>query len=75
MNTRNFLPFASESAISKSTSAPSERPIQFFWRRFVESGQSIVSKPDNYKATSIKTAVYPGFPTDLQQPFTVLQTQ
>ena len=35
----------------------------------------IVSKPQNYKATSIKTAVYPGFPTDLQQPFTVLQTQ
>ena len=35
----------------------------------------IVSKPQEYKATSIKTAVYPGFPTDLQQPFTVLQTQ
>jgi len=27
------------------------------------------------KATNIKTAVYPGFPTDLQQPFTVLLTQ
>ena len=35
----------------------------------------IVQKKDNYKATSIKTAVYPGFATDLQQPFTVLQTQ
>jgi UDP-N-acetylglucosamine 1-carboxyvinyltransferase len=35
----------------------------------------IVSKPQTYRATSIKTAVYPGFPTDLQQPFTVLQTQ
>lgn len=35
----------------------------------------IISKNDNYRATSIKTAVYPGFPTDLQQPFTVLQTQ
>ena len=33
-------------------------------------------KTDNkYNATSIKTAVYPGFPTDLQQPFTVLLTQ
>ena len=32
-------------------------------------------KPDSYKPTSIKTAVYPGFATDLQQPFTVLQTQ
>ena len=35
----------------------------------------IVSKPETYKATNIKTAVYPGFATDLQQPFTVLQTQ
>ena len=34
-----------------------------------------VHKPDKYNATSIKTAVYPGFATDLQQPFTVLQTQ
>ncbi len=35
----------------------------------------IVSKKDKYKATDIKTAVFPGFATDLQQPFTVLQTQ
>ena len=35
----------------------------------------LVQKPESYKATSIKTAVYPGFATDLQQPFTVLQTQ
>ena len=35
----------------------------------------MVQKPDKYKATNIKTAVYPGFATDLQQPFTVLQTQ
>lgn len=35
----------------------------------------IVSSQDKYRATSIKTAVYPGFPTDLQQPFTVIQTQ
>lgn len=35
----------------------------------------IVSKPDQYKPTSIKTMVYPGFPTDLQQQFTVLLTQ
>ena len=28
-----------------------------------------------HKTTNIKTAVYPGFPTDLQQPFTVLLTQ
>lgn len=35
----------------------------------------IVQKQEKYRSTSIKTAVYPGFATDLQQPFTVLQTQ
>ena len=35
----------------------------------------LVQKQDTYKAVDIKTAVYPGFATDLQQPFTVLQTQ
>ncbi len=35
----------------------------------------IISKSDTYKSTTIKTLVYPGFPTDLQQPFTVLLTQ
>lgn len=35
----------------------------------------VVSKSNICKSTTIKTAVYPGFPTDLQQPFTVLLTQ
>lgn len=35
----------------------------------------LISKDNAYKPTTIKTAVYPGFPTDLQQPFTVLLTQ
>lgn len=35
----------------------------------------IISKSDYYKPTNIKTLVYPGFPTDLQQPFTTLLTQ
>ena len=35
----------------------------------------IVTRAEKYKPTNIKTAVYPGFPTDLQQPFTVLLTQ
>lgn len=34
-----------------------------------------VSKTDNLLPANIKTAVYPGFATDLQQPLTVLQTQ
>ena len=43
----------------------------------LEVGQDyvIVSKGTNLKPTNIKTAVYPGFPTDLQQPLTVLLTQ
>ena len=35
----------------------------------------IFENPHGYKAVNIKTAVYPGFATDLQQPFTVLLTQ
>ena len=35
----------------------------------------ILEVPEKLKATDIKTAVYPGFATDLQQPFTVLLTQ
>ncbi len=43
----------------------------------LEVGQDyvIVSKPEKYRPTTITTAVYPGFPTDLQQPLTVLLTQ
>ena len=35
----------------------------------------IVNKPDKYKAVNVKTLVFPGFPTDLQQPFMVLSTR
>ena len=35
----------------------------------------ITNSGGNYKSTTVKTAVYPGFPTDLQQPFSVLLTQ
>jgi len=35
----------------------------------------IVNKPAKYKAVNVKTLVFPGFPTDLQQPFMVLSTQ
>lgn len=34
-----------------------------------------ITKGENYKAVSIKTAVYPGFATDLQQPFSIILTQ
>ena len=35
----------------------------------------IIDSPEVLKPTNIKTLVYPGFPTDLQQPFTVLLTK
>ncbi len=35
----------------------------------------IINKTDKLKATNIKTLIYPGFPTDLQQPATALLTQ
>ena len=39
-------------------------------------GDSItISKCDNIKATHIKTLIFPGFATDLQQPITTLLTQ
>ena len=36
---------------------------------------TVLENDEPLKASNIKTAVYPGFPTDLQQPFTVLLTQ
>jgi UDP-N-acetylglucosamine 1-carboxyvinyltransferase len=41
----------------------------------IGSDYLIVNKPQKYKSVNIKTLVFPGFPTDLQQPFMVLSTQ
>ena len=41
----------------------------------IEQDSIIVSKADALKSANIKTQVYPGFPTDLQQPMTALLTQ
>ncbi len=35
----------------------------------------VINRSEKLKATNIKTLVYPGFPTDLQQPITTLLTQ
>lgn len=40
-----------------------------------EEERIFIPKTDTLKSVDIKTLVYPGFPTDLQQPFTVLLTQ
>lgn len=41
----------------------------------IEGDTLTISKCDNIKPTYIKTLVFPGFPTDLQQPMTTLLTQ
>ena len=44
--------------------------------KYVADDTSVtISKCDNIKATNLKTAVYPGFVTDLGQPMSVLLTQ
>ncbi len=35
----------------------------------------IVNRPNKYKTVTVQTQVFPGFPTDLQQPFMVLTTK
>lgn len=35
----------------------------------------VITKPETYKKVNVKTQVFPGFPTDLQQPLTILLTQ
>ncbi|RST77055.1 UDP-N-acetylglucosamine 1-carboxyvinyltransferase [Siminovitchia acidinfaciens] len=37
--------------------------------------QVFIGKSESLKAVDVKTLVYPGFPTDLQQPFTALLTK
>ncbi|GIN69763.1 UDP-N-acetylglucosamine 1-carboxyvinyltransferase 2 [Bacillus sp. J14TS2] len=41
----------------------------------VGDDQIFIGKGDQFKPIDIKTLVYPGFPTDLQQPLTVLLTK
>lgn len=41
----------------------------------VNDEQIFIPKATNIRAVDIKTLVYPGFPTDLQQPFSVLLTK
>lgn len=41
----------------------------------IEKDTMTISKCDNIKPTKVKTLVFPGFPTDLQQPITTLLTQ
>ena len=63
----NIIPDHVESLISKleDVGVPMEIGVDYIK----------ISAPEKLKATNIKTQVYPGFPTDLQQPFATLLTQ
>lgn len=63
----NIIPDHLESLISKleDIGIPMEIGIDFIR----------ISAPNTLNATNIKTQVYPGFPTDLQQPMATLLTQ
>ena len=63
----NIIPDHVESLISKleDVGAIMEIGVDFI----------TISRPKKLKATNIKTQVYPGFPTDLQQPMATLLTQ
>lgn len=63
----NIIPEHLDSLISKLQEIGAELDIG--------TDYVMITRQDSYKSTSIKTLVYPGFPTDLQQPFTVLLTQ
>ena len=63
----NIIPKHIESLISKLTEMGVILDIGYDY--------VIASKTDDLKPVNIKTSVYPGFPTDLQQPFMALLTQ
>ena len=64
----NLIPEHVDSLLSKLEEMGVDFEVGADYVTIYQSGQLL-------KPTNIKTAVFPGFPTDLQQPFTVLLTQ
>jgi len=63
----NVIPFHVEALIAK---------LREMGVKIEEGEESIfIPKSENLKSVDVKTLVYPGFPTDLQQPFSLLMTQ
>ena len=70
---------ATSSSITISPVIPSHlesviNKLQESGSKIIIKGNSITINPRELKAVSIKTAPFPGFPTDLQAPFTALMT-
>ncbi|XXM72825.1 UDP-N-acetylglucosamine 1-carboxyvinyltransferase [Lysinibacillus sphaericus] len=63
----NVIPLHMESVIAKLREMGV--PVE------ANDDQIFIGKADKLKSVDIKTLVYPGFPTDLQQPFTALLTR
>ncbi|MEL3973009.1 UDP-N-acetylglucosamine 1-carboxyvinyltransferase [Rossellomorea oryzaecorticis] len=63
----NVIPLHMESVIAKLREMGV--PVE------TNDDQIFIGRADKLKAVDIKTLVYPGFPTDLQQPFTSLMTR
>jgi UDP-N-acetylglucosamine 1-carboxyvinyltransferase len=63
----NVIPLHMESVIAKLREMGV--PVE------TNDDQIFIGRADKLKAVDIKTLVYPGFPTDLQQPFTALMTR
>jgi UDP-N-acetylglucosamine 1-carboxyvinyltransferase len=63
----NVIPLHMESVIAKLREMGV--PVE------TNDDQIFIGKADKLKSVDIKTLVYPGFPTDLQQPFTALLTR
>lgn len=64
---KNLIPSHIESLTSKLIEAGVEMNIN--------EDSITIKKPNKYKAVSVKTLPYPGFPTDLQQPLIPFLTQ
>lgn len=64
-----------DNIIPKHLEALTSKLIEMGIKLEIGSDYLIVSKPERYKPVNVKTQVFPGFPTDLQQPFTILLTQ
>jgi UDP-N-acetylglucosamine 1-carboxyvinyltransferase len=63
----NVIPLHMESVIAKLREM--DVPVE------TNDDQIFIGRADKLKSVDIKTLVYPGFPTDLQQPFTALLTR
>lgn len=64
-----------DGAIKEHINAVLDKLIEVGATFKIDNNKILISKIKKVKPSNIKTLVYPGFPTDVQQPFTTLLTQ